>query len=277
MALKNIETQLGRKIIYEDFNSIYKFMNTVTKRDVSKWVDSSVRDGRLDRGEWVGRIRYEDAKNMIVNGWDKPLKKVVNEINNIDNLSVIESGHKPVDYKAVAGYRPIVPNAIMGLPRAMMARKMVSKKVKVVNVLFDFTFSSSVTHDEAVNKAIETITQLYLLEKKGFRVRLTGLASFGREETNQMHVLKIMLKEENQPFDIKKLMFPMVHSGMLRMLCFDWYESVPNGIEISGYGYPIFLWDSKYLDDLLNAVMEGKRYYYINYKTKVSEMFANVK
>lgn len=279
MALKNIKTQLGRKVVCDDFDSIHTFVSTVEKRDTSKWIDwTSTRNGRNDGDDWVGGIGYNEAKKLFLNGWNKPLEKVVNEIKKVDNLNVIESGHKPYDYKAVAGYRPIVPNAIMGLPRSMMARKMVSKKIKVINVLYDLSFSSNVSHDEVLEKAMKVITQLYLLEKRGFRVRITGFACFGREEIKQMHVLKIMLKEENQPFDIKKLMFPMVHSAMFRMLGFDWYESVPNGIKLSGYGQPIYIWsNSSYRDDLFNAVMEDENYYYINYETNVDEMFTNVK
>ena len=52
-------------------------------------------------------------------------------------------------------------------------------------------------------------------------------------------MLRIPLKNEHQPVNIKRLSFPLTHVAMQRFLGFDWFEHVPKSKYIGGLGAPL--------------------------------------
>lgn len=274
--IQEYKSKVGRKVLVEKFNSIHELINTVKERPVHSWVGHASRDGKHDGDSWVGKITFQDAIKFIQFGWDKPLPEFKAAIKKLDDKKLKDT-KKPVIFKAVAGFKPIVPNALKGLPKSMMGKKLMTKKSKIVNVMVEISKSSHHSHSEVVEKSIEILSHLYNLERQGWRVRLSMLGTHAQPEGRgkQMGWL-LPIKHENQLFDIKKLMFPLVHSAMLRMISFDWYESVPGGEEVSGYGKATYHWpaDEKkaYLD-----VFGGDNYYVVGMNTDMKQLFTKLK
>lgn len=82
------------------------------------------------------------------------------------------------------------------------------------------------------------------LEENGYRVRLDYLKTFMSHD-NRIYSFRLPVKNEHQPINLKRLMFPMSHVSMQRFLAFDWLERLPNGKYMSGYGHALYGGDSK--------------------------------
>ena len=275
--IKEVKSKLGRTVIVEKFNSIDELLKTINSRPLNDYVSDAVRNGSHDGDKWVGKITYQEAQKFLQYGWDKPLKEFQQVIKKVSDKVLLDS-KKPVIFKSVSGFKPIVPNALKGLPKSMMGKKLVVKKTKIINVMVEISKPASYTHNEIVDKSIEILSQLYILERQGYRVRLSMLGTHAQPHGDEKQMgWSLLIKDESQPFDIKKLMFPLVHSAMLRMISFDWYESVPNGNKVSGYGRAVQNWVDKSEAKAFLDVFGGDNYHLIGMNTNVKELFTNVK
>jgi hypothetical protein len=274
--INEVKSKLNRTVIVEKFNSIHELINTVKERPLLPWVGQGSRNGKHDGERWVGNITFQEAINFIQFGWDKPLPEFKAAIKKLDDKK-LHDAKKPVIFKSVAGFKPIVPNALKGLPKSMMGKKLVVKKAKIVNVMVELSKSASYSHSTIVEKSIEILSHLYNLERQGWRVRLSMLGTHAHPDGSEKQMGWLLpIKHENQLFDIKKLMFPLVHSAMLRLISFDWYESVPGGIEVSGYGRTTERWPDRERKAFLD-VFGGDSYYVIGMETDMKQLFTKLK
>lgn len=274
--INEFKSKKGRTVIVEKFNSIHELVNTVKERPVHSWVGHASRNGKHDGEGWVGKITFREAIDFIQFGWDKPLPEFKAAIKKLDDKK-LHDVKKPVIFKSVAGFKPIVPNALKGLPKSMMGKKLIVKKAKIVNVMVEISKSSSYSHNEIVEKSIEILSHLYNLERQGYRVRLSMLGTHAQPQGSEKQMGWLLpIKHENQLFDIKKLMFPLVHSAMLRMISFDWYESVPGGEEVMGYGRSTERWSEEERKAFLD-MFGGENYYVVGMETDVKQLFTKLK
>lgn len=261
------------KYIVESFDNVIDALNTSDNR---KQNFGRHRD-EYDRG-FAGVDNYEQVRDMMLNGWDKPIKNVQDKIKRIDKTKQADV-KRTVTRPDVAGFVPIVPNALMGLPKSMLNSHIVAKKSKVLNVLLDVTYPARMTKDEIIDYYSEVFAYLMSLEKQGFRVRITVFMLFGEIGAPKVHVFKLLLKRENQPIDIKRLMFPMIHNGMLRAFGFDWYQRLPDAHEISGYGKALHFWNSSSdVDEVKNTLgIDNRSTFYIYHNSDYKSIFKGIK
>ena len=52
-------------------------------------------------------------------------------------------------------------------------------------------------------------------------------------------MLKIKVKDSAQPIDLKRMSFPLTHTGFFRVIGFDWYSKCPDAKYISCYGHSL--------------------------------------
>jgi hypothetical protein len=276
--MRRIELPLGQKtIISETFEGLNDLVTTLESRTENSWVGPS--GSRKEPRMSFKKITYEAAKEAARFGLNST--KVMDSFNkSIETLdkNKINASKKSISYHHVVGGKPIVANALMGLPKSMIARKTVVKKQRVVNILMETSFSAGTDSDEIVQWGSEVIKHVVNLERQGWRVRLQALSTFSEEHknVNKIHSMRVVLKEENQPLDLKRLTFVLGHVGFFRSLGFDWYETLPGAESISGYGKPVYNWDKDYVTKYLKAI-NGDNYYYIKLKDNLNEVFSNVK
>lgn len=277
--IKNLKTNRGKKVVYEQFKSLTEMEKIVKSRELTDWVKSrgAVRNGAKD-GEkaWTGGIYYNDAYNLLRFGWDKPVAKFSAGLKKIDEKN-IKDRNKVMPFKSVYGSKPIVPNALKGLPKSMMNKKIVPKKSKVINVFYEVSRSSRHSAREIEDFGLQVLQHIYNLERKGWRVRLSAFSSHAQQVIGEAgYSWSLIIKDENQPLDVKKVAFPIAHAAMLRLVSFDWFESVPNGEYVNGYGQSLYHWDDIARNDYLKTI-GGENCYYIAQGMNLNEIFTNVK
>ena len=274
MKTKTIKTK-NYKILIEKFDSMTHLIETSNGRSF-KFSGSHEETRTNIDGDFAGIDTWEGACKLVTN-YNKNLDKVKNEVKKIDDKKTIQ--HKRTRaINDVAGYIPIIPNALMGLPKSMINSKMVTKKSKIINVVVDVTYQWSLSSEKVAEYYSKVLAYLISLEKQGFRVRISNYMMFGNSGSEQVHVATVLVKRENQPIDIKRLLFPITHTGTLRLFGFDWYERLPNAKYIGGYGRALHHWRDSDKEEILTAVGElNNKAYYLNYGCDYKAVFEGIK
>jgi len=271
---------LRQELSSKNFKYIVEFFES--SKDALETSDNRVNNFGRERDEYekefAGVEDYEQVRDMLLNGWTKPIKNVERKIAEIDKTKRIDV-RKPAMKPDVAGFMPIVPNALMGLPKSMFNTHMVSKKSKVLDVLLDVTYPARLKQPEIIEYYSKVFAYLMSLEKQGFRVRITVFMLFGDYDENQVHVFKLLLKRENQPIDIKRLMFPMIHNAMLRAMGFDWYQRLPGAEKIEGYGKAMHYWgNSEKVREVKQALgIDNGKTFYVYHGSDYKTIFKGIK
>lgn len=265
------------KMYYEQFGSYEEYLKVVEERNKTNPHRS---DGKLENlnGSWYGVKSYEEARNLLVNGWEKQVdylkKQLMKEIDLCDDKKVVRT------FNDVAGYMPIVPNAIMGLPNSMINQRMDRKKSKIIKFLIGMNRSCAYGSKEIIDKMSKVLARIAILEKHGYRCRLEIFGSFhdgnaSSDKTIACH--SVLLKSENQLFDLRRVAFPIAHTAMQRVFGFGWENSIPlkdSEYHFGALGRAVQYWNKNAREDLLNAINENKeKLVYVSMDTDIEEMF----
>lgn len=264
------------KMYYEQFGSYEEYLRVLEERNKT---NAHRSDNKLENltGSWYGVRSYEEARNLLVNGWEKQVDylktKLMKEIDLCDDKKIVRM------FNDVAGYMPIVPNAIMNLPNAMINQRTDRKKSKIIKFLIGMNRSCSYSSEEIIDKMSKILARIAILEKHGYRCRLEIFGSFhdGDEDYKTIACHSVLIKSENQLFDLRRVAFPIAHTAMQRVFGFGWENSIPlrdSEYHCGGLGRAIQYWNSKRRNDLLNAVNESnEKLVYVSMDTNIEKMF----
>ena len=222
----------------QEFNSInefYKYICDTPFNEAFRWAEHQ----SVDRGRWAERRTktnsFEEAVALMKKGWTEMAQQMTQKLKATPDMELI---HQMRTVIGVAGFQPIVPLYLAGVPTNMVSKQMVPIKQKVINVTKSVDYSGSVSSDKIVEESIKAMQIVKKLESQGYRVNLyITLGSFtGGTEI----VCKVKVKGANEKLNVSKLAFPLAHPSMLRRLLFRWIEVIPNVTKsfIGNYGSP---------------------------------------
>ena len=271
---REIINEKGYRGIIETFDSFNELIKTTKSRK------SNFGSSRTTRNDsWRGCNSLEEAQSFMVNGIDD--KEKIKEIKEkIEKFNKQQEGKSYKSYNEVYGYAPVVPNAILGLPKSMVNAKLQPKKQKVVNLMIDTGVPAYISAKEFEEEIVKVISKAVSLEKSGYRVRIDLVKSFNDVYDKKIYLLKYCLKKEYQPIDIKKMIFPLSNVAISRYIGFDWYESCPDAHEIDGYGKSlgIIFKENKNMYNFLKSKISGdKNTILFHYGLDVDEVFKCLK
>lgn len=270
------------KMYYEQFGSYEEYLRVLEERNKTNAHNSNNKLEKLndvDQRErnWYGVKSYDEAKNLLVNGWESQVeylkKRLMKEIDLCDDKKVTRM------FNDVAGYMPIVPNAIMNLPIAMINQRTYKKKSRVIKFLIGMNRSCGYSSTEVIDKMSKILARIAILEKHGYRCRLEVFGAFhdGDEDYKTIACHSVLIKSENQLFDLKRVAFPLAHTAMQRTFGFGWENTVPlnySEYHCGGLGRAVQYWNKKRRDDLLSAINENnEKLVYVSMDTNIEEMF----
>lgn len=271
----------NNKMYYEQFSSYDEYWRTVEMREKTNAHCSERNlENICNDASWVGIGSYEEAKKLLVNGWSEKVEyfkdRVKKESDLIDDSKVMKM------FVNVAGFMPIVPNAIMGLPNAMLDLRQDKKKQRVIKFLITMNRSCGYESKEIIEKMAKVVAHISVLERHGYRCRIELFGSFhdggSCEKTIACH--SVLLKSENQLFDIKRMAFPIAHSAMQRVFGFAWENSLPidyRSYHCSGLGRSVQYWSENYREDLLGAINESnEKLILVGMESDIDEVFGKV-
>ena len=245
------------EIISEEYNSAMDVANDCETRKITNHNFKNVK--YEDNWDWRGVKNYDEAIDLLKNGYIDKVEKIQKEI----NKSVIGQSKRITFHNDIVGYAPIVPLAILGIPNSMINSKMKPIKAKVIEICYDIGCSAFVNSDDIIRVGLAFLKIIANMEMQGYRIKLTAVQGYSTNSI--LNLLRINLKSANQPLDLKRISFPTIHTGFFRVIGFDWFSKTPHGKYIgSGYGYPITstFSNKKDLREFVNQVF-GKNTVYI--------------
>lgn len=245
------------KVISEEYNSAMDVANDCETRKITNHNFENVKNA--DDWYWRGCKSYEEAIDLLKNGYIDKVEKMQKEI----NKSVIGQSKRITFHNDIVGYAPIVPLVILGVPTSMINSTIKPIKTKVIEICYDISCSANVDNDDIIRVGLAFLKIIANMEMQGYRIKLTAVQGYS---TNSIvNLLRINLKSANQPLDLKRISFPTIHTGFFRVIGFDWFSKTPHGEYIgSGYGRPITATfsDKKDLKEFTNQIF-GKNAVYI--------------
>lgn len=226
-------------IVQEHFQSIHQMLKTL--------------DGRKNNAVMRGEDSSSSGNSSftLTESWDHAMKLL--RYGYTDILGEIKAGMKEhakfqeVSKKrniktAVQGVAPHVPNALLGVPNAMIHYESTVQKTKAISLVYFETANAGVEADTFVKSGIALLSTVHALEIRGYRVKLKCMF-FSSKCEDERAFASVNLKDYREQLDLHKLCFPIAHPSMFRRIGFKWLETVP-GIEeedwSGGYGQPIY-------------------------------------
>lgn len=264
--MKRIATK-NNQDIYEIFDTFSDFLETCDSRKYKGGrFSESARTRYSEDDDWAGTT-YDKARDMLLHGYDKSVNTVVSKVNQLQKRTFIDKPQRVRDY---VGFSPIVPNVILGYPKTMWNNHIETKPNRVITLLYDVGVSCGVSKKELEEHGARVVSYVMNLERLGYRIRIDAMDGFTGDHT---YCVRIAVKHENQPINLKRVAFPMTHVGFTRTLGFDWYERCPDAEYMGGYGAPMYNLDDELRKKKLAPIL-GENEFYINYRLDPEEVFA---
>lgn len=248
----NLKCVNGYKVMLESYNSAAEVVSDCKKRPITNSSFHNMNDGNLggEGKSWCGVDSYEQALEYLENGYQPTVDKLKTQIKaNLQGQSKRTTFHNDI-----VGYAPIVPLAVMGVPNAMINSRMKQIKAKVIDLYYDGTFNCGVDSSDIINTGAKVISVILELEQQGYRFNLYQIQSY--TDSTSSDILSVKLKDASQPIDLKRISFPLTHTGFFRVIGFDWYSKSPKAKYRYRYGHSLHHEDklNKRLNEMLKEM-----------------------
>ncbi len=211
---------------YNGTNALLKDLQARTMRTDGRW-------HAPEFSSWSGIKSREALNDLLQNGYEAPVQK----LKDATKIKVSGAGKRIKFQNDIVGANPIVPLAIMGVPMNMVNMTMKPIKCKVVDIYYDMTCSCGVSASDIEDAGEKILGAILELEAQGYRFNLYSVTTYTDEHDCDMLAVKI--KDSNQPFDLKRMAFPLMHPAFFRVVGFDWYSKCPISVYKSGYGHAL--------------------------------------
>lgn len=216
----------------EVYDSVMDVVRDCKERKIRRSRFNDMRNKSMSKG-FEGVENYDEALQIMNDGWAEEVKGLQATVNKVKTMT-----QKRIAFRnEIQGFAPIVPLAILGVPNAMINTIMKPIKSKVISVYYNMGISWGNDAEVIVKNGRKVVEAIVNLENSGYRVNLYSLQSYSDEEGSD--ILAVKVKSANQPLDLKRICFPIMHAAMFRVIGFDWYSKFPKGTYRIGYGKPL--------------------------------------
>lgn len=229
MSVMFEKTYKGHEAHVEVYDSVMDVVNDCKTRKITDTRFDNMRTHSM-RKSWEGVNNYKEALQIMNDGWAEEVKGLQATVNKVKTMT-----QKRIAFRNdIQGFAPIVPLAILGVPNAMINTIMKPIKSKVISVYYNMAVSCGNSAETIVKNGRKIVEAIVALENSGYRVNLYSLQAYSNDEGTDLLAVKV--KSANQPLDLKRICFPIMHAAMFRVIGFDWYSKFPKGRYRSGYG-----------------------------------------
>ena len=221
--------------VIESYNSTADVVKDCKTRTITDSRFSNMQDGTLGghSKSWCGVDSYEQALQFLEEGYQPTVEKLKAGI----KANLQGNGKRISFHNDIVGYAPIVPLAVLGVPNSMINSKMKPIKAKVIDVYYNMTSGCMTSSEDIINAGVKMLSAIISLEQQGYRFNLYAVQNY--YDNGKCYMLKVKVKDAMQPIDLKRISFPLTHTGFFRVIGFDWYSKCPEAKHLSGYGRSI--------------------------------------
>lgn len=240
---------------FEGFNRAYND----TKAEVEAWSEKS-KNGVYGAGTEAANASFRVQFMDNVRKGKYPMAKKVE----VEEPKVQDSAiHEPqTPQTSMAGFAPVVPLVLARVPNSMINCHVEPKKSRVLDVYYDATMGCGNGPDVLIEMGMKAVEYILRAEAQGYRVRLTAVQMY--YNNGSADVLMVRIKNENQPLNIQRMMFPMFHPAFFRVIGFGWYERCPTSKHRGGYGHSMaYDYDVKEMNRMFEGML-GKQAIYLS-------------
>lgn len=184
---------------------------------------------------FTGTEDFAHANKLLSLGW----KDGANRVQSIMiKAPVVAAEHSRI-YYSVVGFAPSVGRCLAGHPLNMINKKRMRVPSRVVDIVYNCATDCSITTNQMETAAAKLFNVIVGLERSGMQVNLwvASLSTDGRDN----FAFFVKVKEAGQPFNLLKMVYPMVHPSFLRRHAFAVQER--SNLNASGrwshYGRPV--------------------------------------
>lgn len=216
---------------------------TYTIEELIEQLKLPIIEGRNDSSDddsfsFTHTHNFDEAVDLMIKGDTKSQSKILKIKSKLDYEMNSKQVTKVRSRADVAGYSPIVANAVMGLPKSMINSYRVPVKNKIVDIYINHSVGSFMSADTIAFRGAYILSYIDHLEQNGYRVNLFAGAfsySFDHDEYSGFYV---KIKNSSQPMNTLKTAFYVVHPSFLRRIYFRILENEPRlkNKTYSGYG-----------------------------------------
>lgn len=216
------------------YESLGEFIRKATEPSLSS-AESSKRKG-LDEKEFSGTYNFDEAMRLVTNGWTDGRAKLMTAMAAAQTTTTFT----PSLVMDVAGAYPIAALAAAGDPCSMVDLAPVEDRVRpIVRLLVQRAGSAAYSVDEFTNYGAAIMSYIEGLEGAGFRCEVTVcFASDFHSDGDQF--CTVVVKRAEEPIEIDRMAFVMVHPAFFRRIAFAVYEATPGLSDVlsrNAYGY----------------------------------------
>lgn len=241
----------------QEFNSInefYKYICDTPFNDAFRWEE---HESVTAPSYWTKTKSFDEAVELMKNGWTDMAQQLTQKLKATPDMELM---HQMRTVIGVAGFQPVVPLYLAGVPTNMVSKQMVPIKQKVINVTKSIDYAGGVSADTIVEESVKAMQIIKKLESQGYRVNL--YITLGTFKQGTEVVCKVKIKNASEKLNVSKLAFPLAHPSMLRRLFFRWIEVYPHITKafVGNYGAPATYGQLKKAfpnDIVLPAIFEG--------------------
>lgn len=226
-TIQNIKST-GYKFHIERYDSAMEVVEKCRTREIT---DGSFRNmAENSYGDWEGVESYDQALEFMRDGY----QPTVDSMKGVFRANKSGEGTRFSFQNEVQGFAPVVPLALKGVPNCMVNMTMKPIKAKVIDIYYDITASCGTSSSKIIDAGKKLLGTVIEMERQGYRFNLYAVQTYSGGGSCDMLVVKV--KDARQPLDLKRISFPLTHTGFFRVIGFDWYSKVPDGKYRGGYG-----------------------------------------
>lgn len=230
-VIKTYESKFfGGHLNLELYNSAQEMASDLEVRTMTS---DSFHDPYKGNRSFVGATKEETYK-MLREGY----QPVVDAMKSKTKITASGSNKRFMSFNDVVGFQPIIPNAIMGLPNAMVNSAMKPIKTKVIDVYYEMTVAAFTESKDLIKAGQKMLGAIMELESQGYRFNLYCTQGY-YSSSSGCDMVCVKVKSASQPMDLKRMSFPIAHTAFFRGIGFDWYSKFPIGTYRPGYGHAI--------------------------------------
>lgn len=247
MIKSAVSKEIGVGFVIESYNSSMDVVKDCKTRSITDDRFNNMQDGSLGghSKRWCGVDSYEQALKFLEEGYQPTVEKLKVGI----KANLQGQGKRISFHNDIVGYAPIVPLAIIGVPQAMINSRMKPIKAKVVDVYYNMTAGAGTESEDIIKAGVKLLSAVIALEQQGYRFNIYAVQNY--YESGNCYMLKVKVKDSAQPIDLKRISFPLTHTGFFRVVGFDWYSKCPEAKYMSGYGHSL---DYSFSNDRMQKV-----------------------
>ena len=215
MAVKEYDN--GKLIIY-------------TIEELIEQLKVPIIDGRDDSSDdddfsFTHTNNFKEANDLMIKGDADSQSKILKIKSKLDYEMNSKQVNKVRSRADVAGYSPIVANAVMGLPKSMINSYRVPVKNKIVDIYINHSVGSFMSAETIAFRGAYILSYIDYLEQNGYRVNLFAGAFSYSPKDGEYSGFYVKIKSSSQPMNTLKTAFYVVHPSFLRRIYFRILEN----------------------------------------------------